>query len=252
MRYGEDKVNEPAYFWPLLVTFDRDFKTVKLSRTHAYEMEDFCIGDIKEKEKWNQLRFGSGFRFDGPFKDVHWESESKAKFVKRLKQHMANGGFSLGSGVPVMPAYSEKKFRPRQHKNLGLTKWPKQDVDIAVRIVDHYSASIASIKEISFPWDIRLAVTRDDSIATIKRDICKKINMRGEEDEQPVTSSQIFGKRHRDRWEMELWVMPQTGPKRLYQWVEGDILEFLNRTDRVRTKDKKLYVEAHIVARRDE
>lgn len=233
-----------AYSQPLLVRFDKDFKKVSFFRVHAYDFDDFCIGDPEEMLAGTQVKFDNAYHFFGPFQHVLNKQESRAKFIARLRKHVQEGGESLGSGMPFLPKYCYNTYKPKEHC-LGLKEWPKQGIDVAIRCVNHYKPDC--LIDLAFPPDNRTYFEDGETFHDIVRQIKEEIEFEGFEDDVSVNSGLLFKEPHADQWDMELWVMPQRGPRKLYRYTQGDLTQFLDPSTKTRTRDKRIYMEAHIV-----
>lgn len=234
------RLDGPGYCWPLLVWFDDSLKTIKFTKTHAFEFDDFCIGDINENDKWNQQKYTSNASYKGLFNFCQREGWGIAKFKKLLRQHLAEVWGN--QRMPFLPTYCFHKFDPAEH-GLGLSKWPKKGIDVAVRCVNQYD----KLKNVAFRRDIRLVIMPEDTMDDIREFVDEEINTMETEDGVKINSARIFEDQHRDEREWQFWVMPQTGPKKLYRFDEGKISRFLSEANEIRPRDKKVYMEAHVM-----
>lgn len=237
----------PEYCWPLLVWFTDDLKTIKFTKIHAFEFNEHCIGDPNESGKWNQVKLGQiwGSFYTGLFIPLGREKWSMAKFKSVLKQHIAEDWRNLRTGMPFLPTYCFNKYDPAEY-GLGLTTWPSKGIDVAVRCVNHYETD-GKLKNLSFRRDIRLVIKQEDTMDDIREFVDDEINARESEDGVKIDSARLFEREHRDEWEWEFWVMPQRGSTKLYQFRDGDITQFVDGSEETRRKDRKVFMEAHVV-----
>lgn len=245
-RRGQRELG-PEYCWPLLVWFTEDLKTIKFTKVHAFEFNEHCIGDPNESEKWNQVKFGQiwGSFYTGLFIPLGREKWSMAKFKDVLKQHIAEDWGNLRTGMPCLPTYCFNKYDPAEY-SLGLTRWPSKGIDVAVRCVNHYEGD-GMLKDLSFRRDIRLVIKQEDTMDDIREFLDDEINARETEDGVKIDSARLFEREHRNEWEWEFWVMPQRGPTKLYRLTDGAITQFLDDSEETRRKDRKVFVEAHVM-----
>lgn len=236
----------PGYSQPLLVRFDKDFKKVSFFRAHAYDFDDFCIGNPEETLAGTQVKFDNAFHFFGPFQHVLNKQESRTKFIARLRKHIQEGGENLGNGMPFLPKYCYNTYKAAQHC-LGVKEWPKQGIDVAIRCVNHYKPDC--LPKIAFPPDNRTYFESGETLQDVVTQIKEEIDFEGLEDDVEVNSALLFKDPHAGQWDIALWVMPQRGPKKLYRYTEGDLTQFLDPSTKTRTKDKRLYMEAHIISK---
>lgn len=180
--------------------------------------------------------------------------ESREELLERVKGLIAeeehdekgNGECELqqmGSGIPFLPTYCYNEYSA-QDLGMGLANFPIQGIDVAVTMVNHYEG----IRHVAFPRDIRIVVDGGDEMEDIVELLRELIHRRGRQDGASFDSEQLFRSEHRGRWGMIFWVMPQTGPRKLYRFTEGKLHQFLSSALTVRTRDKRLYLEAHIVS----
>ncbi|KAK4504944.1 hypothetical protein PRZ48_002907 [Zasmidium cellare] len=250
-RKGERNLG-PAYIWPLLVWFDDDFKKIKFTKVHAFELNELCIGDPNESEKWNQVKFNEihdGF-YTGLFIPLMRERWSMAKFKRVLKQHVAEDWGNLRTGMPFLPTYCYNKYDPAEHGH-GLKKWPRKGIDVAVRCVNHYEAD-GEFKNLSFRRDIRIVIKEEDPMDEIYDFLNGEIDAEETEDGVKIDSKRLFADEHRHEWEWQLWVMPQRDSTNLYRWTEGDLSQFCDGSPLTRPKDRKVFMEAHVVPKKSE
>lgn len=180
--------------------------------------------------------------------------ESREELLERVKgliaeeKHDENGNGEcelqqMGSGIPFLPTYCYNEYSA-QDLGMGLADFPIQGIDVAVTMVNHYEG----IRHVAFPRDIRIVVDGGDEMEDIVELLRELIHRRGRQDGASFDSEQLFRSEHRGRWGMIFWVMPQTGPRKLYRFTEGKLHQFLSSALTVRTRDKRLYLEAHIVS----
>lgn len=249
-----------AYTQPLLLwhhnnnSFSSTTTTIQFSRVHAYDFDEFCIGDPDEWTPWNHIPFSNRYYFLGTLESVQRRGESREELLERVKgliaeeEHDENGNGEcelqqMGSGIPFLPTYCYNKYSA-QDLGMGLANFPIQGIDVAVTMVNHYEG----IRHVAFPRDIRIVVDGGDEMEDIVELLRELIHRRGRQDGASFDSEQLFRSEHRGRWGMIFWVMPQTGPRKLYRFTEGKLHQFLSSALTVRTRDKRLYLEAHIVS----
>lgn len=248
-----------AYTQPLILWLhnNKPFSsttTIQFSRVHAYDFDEFCIGDPDEWTPWNHIPFSNRYYFLGTLESVQRRGESREELLERVKGLIAeeehdekgNGECELqqmGSGIPFLPTYCYNEYSA-QDLGMGLAKFPIQGIDVAVTMVNHYEG----IRHVAFPRDIRIVVDGGDEMEDIVELLRELIHRRGRQDGASFDSEQLFRSEHRGRWGMIFWVMPQTGPRKLYRFTKGKLHQFLSSALTVRTRDKRLYLEAHIVS----
>lgn len=233
-----------AYTNPLLGSIDSHGK-VLLSKLHGYDFLDFVIGDLEERKPWKEL--GHSVELLGPFSHPQLEVDVWTEFSSMFKKYVEEKeeDDTLGSGVPFMPTFCYNVFQPGEF-GLGLKKWPKHGVELAVRCVIH-NVEVRDLRTVSFPRDIRLSIRESDELEDLRGYISKHINVAGMQDGVMVDSDKLFTSRHRPQWTMEFWVMPQ-GHRKLYRFARGKLSQFLDPSDETRREDKRLYCEAHIIS----
>lgn len=248
-----------AYTQPLLLWLHNNnpfssTTTIQFSRVHAYDFDEFCIGDPDEWTPWNHIPFSNRYYFLGTLESVQRKGESREELLERVKgliaeeEHDENGNGEcelqqMGSGIPFLPTYCYNEYSA-QDLGMGLADFPIQGIDVAVTMVNHYEG----IRHVAFPRDIRIVVDGGDEMEDIVELLRELIDRRGRQDGASFDSEQLFRSEHRGRWGMIFWVMPQTGPRKLYRFTEGKLHQFLSSALTVRTRDKRLYLEAHIVS----
>lgn len=231
------------YIWALVGWIDPKDGCLRLSRVHAYDYDDFCIGDCEEWTPWHQVRFDFNFDWLLPYTAVKRKQETKTQLLGRVQQHIADGSEEPGSGLPFLPPHTLNTYEPKLY-GMGLQQWPRRGIDVAVRCVNR----LQDVKNISFPRNLRFDIEESDTVESINEVICSEIRRREDQHGIAIDSGQLFERRHNKKWAMELWVLPQRpGPCKLFQYKEGKLSAFLSPSLRVRKKDKRLYMEAHIV-----
>lgn len=245
-RFAKDV--EIGYVWALLGWIDPKDGRPCLSRVHTYDFDGFCIGDCWDWTPWNRIKFDHRADYLLPYSTISRRGERKEVLTQLLEKHIRDGASEPGSGVPFLPCYNFNIFKPDQY-GLGVREWPQRGIDIAVRCVNHFRPDPA-LKHVYFPPDIRLEIERQDTVETIKAAICQEIDKTGFEDGVRTNSATLFMPKYRGCWDMELWAMPQKdGPQKLFRYTEGRLTQFLSASPKVRSKDKRLYMEAHFVQR---
>jgi len=241
---------EIGYIWALVAWYDEDDDRLCLSRVHAYDFDDFCIGDCGEWTPWNRIKFNCRHDYALPYEFVTWWGERKAKLDARGLEHIEGGYGDPRSGVPFLPPYTFNVHRPEDY-GLGIEQWPKGDVEVTVRCVSDLDRPPVDLKHVSFPRDIRLEIEEHDTVGSICHIICLEINKQVSEDGVRVDAQLLFEQPYVGEWRMEMWVMLQKdGPQKLFRYVSGKLTQFLSTSPMVRKKDKRLYVEAHFVVNR--
>ncbi|KAF2168116.1 hypothetical protein M409DRAFT_21563 [Zasmidium cellare ATCC 36951] len=167
------------------------------------------------------------------------------KFKSKLKQHVAEDWGNLRTGMPFLPTYCFNKYDSAEH-GLGLTKWPHKGIDIALRCVSHCKAD-GKLKNISFRRDSWLVIHEEDTMDDIRDLLDGENNTRETEDAIKIDSARLFTGEHIDQWELELLGMPQRGSAKLYRFTDGQISQFLDASPLTRPKERKVFMEAHVV-----
>ncbi|PIA99325.1 hypothetical protein CB0940_03533 [Cercospora beticola] len=214
-----------AYMQALTVWMDRKSGGLHLRRCHAFDFDDFCIGNAFEDTQWNQRAFSNRDYFLGRLQNVQCRQGSKEDFVQLLEQslHDEDEDAQMGSGIPLLPTYCYNKFRPAQH-GLGLLSWPKRGIDVAATFVDRYGG----VRNLKFPQDIRIIVEEKDSLEDVIECLLQEINRQGWEHGTYFNSARLFRAEHRGKWKVKLWIMPQTNQRKMYQYHSGNLLQFLS------------------------
>ncbi|KAK5116553.1 hypothetical protein LTR85_009178 [Meristemomyces frigidus] len=240
---------EIRYVWALLAWRDPKSGHWQLSRVHGYDFDDFCIGDCDEWTTWNKVKFDSQHDYALPYQTVSRHDETFQQLQVRIEEHIAGNFFEPASGVPFLPTYTCNVYRPESY-GLGVQIWPKYDIDVAVRCVNHLDYT-TELKGLALPQDIRLEIEKHDTMDDIRAIIVCRLNRNDRQFGVKVNSSILFEGRHAGKWEIDLWAMPQQpGPRKLFRYWESKLTQFLSISPKVRKKDKRLYMEAHIVPRR--
>ncbi|GIZ36879.1 hypothetical protein CKM354_000034500 [Cercospora kikuchii] len=214
-----------AYMQALMAYLDRRSGFLHLRRCHAFDFDDFCIGNALQDTQWNQRAFSNRDYFLGRLESVRSRQGSKEAFVKLLGQllHDEDGDAQMGSGIPFLPTYCYNKFRPTE-QGLGLLSWPKHGIDVAATFVDRYGGA----RNLKFPHDIRIIVEEGDGLEDIIECLLQEINRQGWEHGTYFNSARLFRPEHRGKWKVKLWIMPQTNQRKMYQYLSGDLLQFLS------------------------
>ena len=132
---------------------------------------------------------------------------------------------------------------------LGSAAWPRDGIEVAVRCVSHLSY-VTGVGHISVPPDIRLVIEEGDMIGDICKAIDREINRTGHEDGVRIISGKLFTRARVERPDLELWVMPQyPAPRKLFRYTGGQLTQSLSTSIKVRSKDKRLFMEAHFMKR---
>lgn len=235
-----------AYVQPLLAWADRDTDTIHFSRVHAYDFDDFCIGNPNEWTPWNRVAFSNSHYYLGSLEQVQKRGESKVQFLKRLKRLIDDEDENqMGSGVPFLPSYCYNVYRADEF-GLGMACFPKQGIDVAVTFINKFDAC-DKVRHVAFPRDVRIVVDEKDGVSDIVELLRTLINRRGKQDGATFDSDKLFAPEHAGKWDLQLWVMPQNGPRKLYRYDKDKLDQFLSPALTVRTRDKRLYLEAHVV-----
>ncbi|PPJ53151.1 hypothetical protein CBER1_11668 [Cercospora berteroae] len=235
---------EIAYMQALTVWVNRKSGKFHLRRCHAFDFDDFCVGNAFEDTQWNQRAFSNRDYFLGRLENVQYRQGSKEDFVKLLEQLLddEDEDAQMGSGIPFLPTNCYNGYQPTEH-GLGLLSWPKRGIDVAATFVDKYDG----ISNLKFPQDIRIIVEEGDAFQDIIECLLQEINRQGREHGTYFNSARLFRSEHRAKWQVKLWIMPQTKQRKLYQYTSGDLLQFLSPALTIRQDDKRLYVEAQII-----
>ncbi|CZT19916.1 uncharacterized protein RCC_05773 [Ramularia collo-cygni] len=238
-----------AYAQPLLACLDPQTGKFQMSSMHAYDFIDFVVGDPKDRKMRNSP--GSNSHFLGTFAHVVWtQRDWRSRFSESFSEYLAQReeGDTMSSGVPFLPTFCYNTFHAEDSERRK--KWPENGIDFAVRCVNHY-ADTSDLKFVEFPRDIRLSIWAHETMETLCEDVAESINVAGLFDEVEVNSKKLFDRKHQGKWVMEFWVMPQR-QKKMYRYTQGKLNQFLDYTsDFTRSMDKRLYCEAHIVAKEE-
>lgn len=237
---------ETKYVWALLGSYKDHGSMLHLTKVHAYDFDDFCIGDCTEWEYWNKTRFNTKHEYCLPYETISSRCGTKGELEHLLQEYVTSGAEQPGSGVIFLPTYCFNTFKP---SGVGRSMWPKHGIATAVRCVSHVDDD-ETTAALAFPSDIQLIVDEEDTHTSITRAICNIINIHSYQHGCRANSARLFDGTYAGAWAMELWVMPQIGERKLYKWVEAGgigLQDFLSDAPTVRKNDKRLYVEAHIV-----
>ncbi|KAK6391749.1 hypothetical protein LTR65_004243 [Meristemomyces frigidus] len=228
---------EIGYMWALLAWFDQD-ERLQLSRVHAYDFDNFCVGDCSEWTPWSKIKFSNKHNYLLPYQPVSWRAERKCDLETRLKESIRNGHEDPGFGIPFLPPYTFNVFRAEDY-GLGSELWPKGGIEVAVRCFGHLEDSTLGTKCISFPRDIRLEIEEMDTIESICSTVRQEINKHETQDGVCVNSGLLYNRCGDGPWKIELWVMPQLGgPQTLFRYTSGKLSGFLSTSRKIRKKDK--------------
>ncbi|KAM3423866.1 hypothetical protein BST61_g1262 [Cercospora zeina] len=241
----DNRRNDVGYMQVLIMWIHRETGACHLRRCHAFEFDDFCIGDPFEDTSWNRRMFSNRDYFLGRLASVQKNAGTKEdlrKLINELVSEEEDEDAQMGTGIPFLPTYCYNEFRSAK-LGVGLLEWPKQGVDVAATFVNKYSG----VKNVTFKRDVRIIVEKGDGFDDVVKCLLKEIDCKGWEYGTCSNSAKLFGDKHRGKWKLLLWVMPQLEQRKLYRYTSGNLLQFLSPALTVRTTDKRLYVEAHIV-----
>ncbi|KAF2207758.1 hypothetical protein CERZMDRAFT_88231 [Cercospora zeae-maydis SCOH1-5] len=242
-KVHDNRRNDVAYMQALMIWIHRESGGYHLRRCHAFEFDDFCIGDPFEDTSWNRRTFSNRDYFLGRLASVQKNAGSKDNFWQLIKELLSEENedeyedAQMGSGIPFLPTYCYNEFRPAE-LGIGLLKWPKRGIDVAATFVNKYDR----IKKLTFKRDVRVVVEKGDGFDDVVACLLKEIDCKGWEHGICSNSAQLFGDKHRGKWKVLLWVMPQLEQRKLYRYTSGDLLRFLSPALTVRTTDKRLDV----------
>ncbi|KAI6801284.1 hypothetical protein KC363_g3481 [Hortaea werneckii] len=244
------KSAEIGYIWALLAWRDGPQGGWQLKRVRAYDFELYCIGDADEASEWNKVPFTTSYDYTGLYDRVRQNGESFRQLQRRLEKRIEEGWEEPDSGIPFLPKYCFNHFEPSSD---SLVAWPKYKIPVAVRCVN-WLTSERSTKDIRFPPDLQLITDEKDTIEDIRKIILQEINRKRTEIGVNVNSAALFKPPLAETWELELWVMPQSPDNpdfqgKLHRYTSGRLLTFLSTSPTQRKKDKRLYMEAHIVSK---
>ncbi|KAI7128412.1 hypothetical protein KC335_g3238 [Hortaea werneckii] len=244
------KSAEIGYIWALLAWRDGPQGGWQLKRVRAYDFDLYCIGDADQASEWNTVPFKTSYEYTGSFDRVRQDRESFRQLQRRLEKRIEEGWEEPDSGVPFLPKYSFNHFQPSLD---SLAAWPKYGIPVAVRCVN-WLTSERSTKDIRFPPDLQLTIDEKDTIEDIRKIILQEINRKRTESGVKVNSAALFKPPLAETWELELWVMPQSPDNpdfqgKLHRYTSGRLLTFLSTSPTQRKKDKRLYMEAHVVSK---
>jgi len=164
-----------------------------------------------------------------------------------------------------MPTYSLNTYYPAIVKPAtGVAPFPKTGIDVAIRFVCHLSLDAVNheainqgnYKVINYPRHLVYHMQAADDYGALKRWLLRDMEGMEKSEGDDVTSWVLFGKAFKDvlDWDLQLWVMPQS-PKlrKMFRYPTGkagstdQLHEFLE-SEMVVKDDRRLYIEAHVVA----
>lgn len=235
---------------------------LKLLRVPAWEFGGYCVGDVDYE--CEDVEFQKDHDFLGPYAGVR----SSKELLKRAKEQLKSGARQPGSGVPMLATYTLNVYHPTLVEPLvGMKAFPKAGIDVAVRFVHHLDLERVDhhtlikegdkykYKDIGFPTNFHIRAGSGDGVEAVEEDILKEL--RSTEVSEDVTSWLLLGEEFAEvKWELQLWVMPQS-PKlrKLFKyptgWAEstGQLHEFMDPV-MVANGDRRLYMEVHVVPKR--
>lgn len=236
-----------AYCKPLLAHYEPTIGSLQLYTLPAYHFVDFTVGDVRDRQVCNMPELAA--ELFTLFGHPRWGLPSDKELLGRVSKYFNEEvGERLPNDLPFLPTLCYNVFRAADF-GLGMNVWPKKDIDLAVRCVNHYTPT-RDVQFLEFPRDIRLTIKEREGLDDLCIDVSGCIDFSGMKDGVKVNSKIIFSPRHRGKWEMQFWVMPQR-QRKLYRYTQGQLSQFLDDSSDVRRRwDKKLYLEAHIVPKR--
>lgn len=252
---GQPNVSKDVDFcFPIVAeSWSNDPERLHLFCVPSYDFEEFCVGECEAEIDWH-VEFDHRHHYLPPYDMVPRNKENFTRLKQRIERFAAlpmDQRPIVGSDVPLLPPYSFNIFKPA---NFGMTTpTTRVDINIAVRCVSH-----VKLKALTFPWDIRFTVSSQASAERIRQQIERELNMAADAHEDDRTSSMLFAPRLQNTWGCELWVLPQEPAElKMFRYaVAGDEIGsklacFLHN-DLVKAGDCRLYMEAHIVPKKDD
>lgn len=241
------KSAEIGYIWALLAYREGPQGDWQLKRARAYDFDVYCIGDADETSEWNSVSFDCAYDWTFSYERVGQDGESFRQLQRRLEKRIEEEWPEPGSGIPFLPKYCFNNYQPSPD---SVPEWPKHGIKVAVRCVN-WLAHEGQLTDIRFPPDLQLVIDEQDTIEDVCGIINQEIDQKGTEDGVKVNSATLFKPPLAKTWELELWVLPQSpdGQGKLRRYTRGRLLTFLSTSLRMRSNDKRLYMEAHVVSK---
>ncbi|PPJ50067.1 hypothetical protein CBER1_05078 [Cercospora berteroae] len=142
--------------------------------------------------------------------------------------------------------------------NAGISNILKQSgsrIELAVRLVDRLSGPYSGLmpEDLRLPGNVVVSVKHGEKQKSL---ICKALeealrNFGARPENKKTLASTLFHENFKPEWEFQLWILPQAArPKKLFRF-NGGLVNFLD-TAMVSGGNLRMYVEAHIVPKREE
>jgi len=136
--------------------------------------------------------------------------------------------------------YSFKTFGKTEQCPEPMTAFPPSDVSLALRFLNHLDPHATRL---SFSNVVELEVDKNDNVDTICNAIIKGFKTATHDNTKALLKAPL-----RDRFDMQLWVLPQIPDGRTLFRYSGDtaLYTFLNKPD-VKKGNLSLFMEVHLV-----
>ena len=229
--------------WPILAEIDRETKTlVDVWQTEGWNLHHWSVGGFhldKSHVKLPLLK-RTPRRWYQDFKGVKTKKELQARIFRPV---------ATDPLLPFRPNFTFTPFSTQGHTSsfgsVNIGRFPS-GVDVLVRVFGHLESNPNDDLQINHQFQV------DDTSDywSVVRLIEERLQSR--KDTRP-----LFEESMRDRWELELWAMPQDpGQPLLYRFEQTDIKSapplvktFLSEQS-IDDGHRRLYMEAHILPKK--
>ncbi|KAK4541812.1 hypothetical protein LTR36_007344 [Oleoguttula mirabilis] len=238
----------------------RTATNLQLLSVPSWDFGAFCIGD--KNYHCTNIDFCKDHRWLPTYVGVRSLKVLCERIDDQLSRRLRLPGSGYSSELPFLPTFTLNTYHPALvFPAINFPPFPNQGIQVAVRFdhhldlsdVSHKRLSNGKHKDIDFSMDEEIHVDAADNAAMIKEALLAALKKTKMSEGDAVTSGVLFEKPLLSKWELQLWVLPQS-PKlvKLFRYPTGwrgstgRLHEFLEM-ETVAEGDRRLYMEAHVV-----
>lgn len=209
--------------------------TMGLSKVPTWIIDDVAIGDRDYDDFWKKVP--PKLEMDDKYGDTQPSMGEVKKFLQDDNNAAAKA--ELANGVPVLFTYSFNK-KSLELTGVGVRTWPKGDVHLAFRFVNYLDEERFGL--VAMPPDLQTSVSEEDTCQSLKKYVSNEL--------RELDNAKLFNEKNKNAWMINFWVLPQrTGVQKMYRWrshAPDGLMRFVS-AEKVLAKEKRLYIEAHLV-----
>ncbi|KAK3624089.1 hypothetical protein LTR56_021212 [Elasticomyces elasticus] len=190
----------------------------ELIATPVHDFGDVCFGDVTLTTKVDDSHKEHIYfePFDG--------NVTKKNLMDQIRRHYrGTNNKQMSSGIPLLPSYTWTEIE--RAGTFDGAKWPKGGIELAVQYVDRMELK----SRLVYPGDliVKLRSSGTNEGAHVRSKIVKAMQSfspttRAQRDLKLMSCSDLFQKKYKNEWELELWVMQQDpAPRKLHRWLTG-------------------------------